>query len=218
MTKNHFNLKKFKIVKKHKFSDNAANLRRSKNFKSQNNLDENFNSNMKYKEDYVEDLSRLKETFKSTTETSKTPAMFKLLRHSYTDLGKRNENFISASNSNLNYDNKSNQIESQNFQTNPNPKFQIYEKSLLRTFNIDKKENDNALEKMQKIIKHNEYLEAINQLPKISAILSQEKLKSVEIKLKSNKIMGERYNPLNFYHNQSKSTTRRNIYGGLFLH
>jgi hypothetical protein len=218
LSHSHFNLKKFKIVKKPKTGDLRNNFRLSHNFKSQNYLDEKFSSNMKYKENHAEDLFRLKDTFKGVLGNSQTPSSFNFMRKSDTDLSEGNENFLRASTSHLNFRNNSIQIETPKSPNTPNPKFQIYEKSLFKTFHIDQKENVEAIEKMKKIIEHNDYLEGKNQLPKISSILNQERLKSVKIKLKNNKIMGEKYNPMNFYHNQSKSTTRRNIYGGLFLH
>ena len=218
LSHSHFNLKKFKIVKKPKTGDIRNNLPLSHNFKSQNYLDEKFSSNMKYNENHAEDLFRLKDTLNGELGNSQTPSSFKLMRKSYTDLTAGNENFLRASTSHLNFRNKSTQIETPQSLNTPNPKFQIYEKSLFKTFHIDQKENVDSIEKIKKIIEHNEYLEGKNRLPKISSILDQESLKSIKIKLKNNKIMGEKYNPMNFYHNQSKSTTRRNIYGGLFLH
>lgn len=217
MSQSNFEYKKFKIVKKPNTSDFSNNLRRSLNFKSQNYFVEKFGSNMKYQDNHAEELHRLKDTFNRILGNSQTPPTFKLTRASYTDI-RKGGNSIGATTSYLNFRNESNQIESPFYSTTPNQKFQNYEKCLLKTYHIDENECEDSTEKFNKIIEHNEYLEGKNHLPKISLILNQERLKSIKIKLKNNKIMGEKYNPMNFYHNQSKSTTRRNINGGLFLH
>ena len=177
--------------------------------------DENDVNGSKYKEDHVQQLNNLKESLRgidADDNSKKTPKLFSSHK-------KRNNSLGFTFNQIPNVHHDINSKNSNLSPRSPNPKFQIFKNRLLKTFNIDKQlDNTNELERFEKILEHNDYLETHHMLPKISVIFNQEKIKNVEIKLKSNKIMGEKYNPLNFYHNQSKSTTRRNIYGSLFQH
>jgi hypothetical protein len=210
-----------KITKSHlkSKSDFPVSLRQSRKIKLKNTkvqADDNPLSDMKYKEDHVDQLKSLKDTLRSLDQVPKTTHKL------FSPSSKRNNSLGFTFNHvpNLHYDSEfSSDSFNANFSRTPNPKYQRFKNTLLKTFDIEKHlDNAQEIERFHKIIEHSEYLEGIDKLPKISTIFNQEKIKNVEIKSKSNKIMGERYNPMNFYHNQSKSTTRRNIYGALFQH
>ena len=217
-TENFFNSQKTPKATLKQKKDFPISLRRSSTIKSKNiqsPSDDNDLIGSRYKEDHVQQLNTLKETLKKLDiddNSKKTPKLFLSNKKRNNSLG-FTFNHVPNLHHDLNFKN------SYLFTRNPNPKFQIFNNRLLKTFNIDKQiDNTHELERFEKIIEHNDYLESLHKLPKISVIFNQEKIKNIEIKLKSNKIMGEKYNPMNFYHNQSKSTTRRNIYGALFQH
>lgn len=186
-------------------------------------------SNTKYKEDHLQGLKRLKQNLRNynSLRDNYSVTSSNELKYNHTSSGffsasvKRNDSlaFRSSQDPNIKKEirlHTANGVDSK--PTSSNFKFKIFTKSLLTAFNLDKQDDIEELKRMQRIIKNNENLEKIEKLPKIATICNQQKLKNIQIKLKSNKIMGEKYNPMNFYHNQSKSTTRRNINGALFQH
>jgi hypothetical protein len=108
-------------------------------------------------------------------------------------------------------------LENSKFNTiNMSPNHKLYNDKITKIF-----ENKNTLEeskRINRIIESVEQMEMSNTLPKISTICSQNQMQTVSIQLRNHKVMGEKYNPLNFYHGKSKSTVRRNNHGALYEH
>jgi hypothetical protein len=87
------------------------------------------------------------------------------------------------------------------------------EKSM-RGVGSEKEEN----KKLKNILIKIKELESNGKYPNISNLTNQMKTQNIDIKLVNNKAMGEKYNPMNFYHRFSKTTKGRNLYGAVFEH
>lgn len=90
-------------------------------------------------------------------------------------------------------------------------------KRIEKTLPRFKKEEDEN-KKFDTILKTIKKYESNSKYPKLKNILNQGEIKNIEIFLGNNKIMGEKYNPLNFYHCSSKTNKRRNLHGATFEH
>jgi hypothetical protein len=73
-------------------------------------------------------------------------------------------------------------------------------------------------EKMKEILNTNRQKELLSSFPNINNILNQNHIKNVQLNLKNNKIMGEKYDPFNYRLDLFKSNIRRNSYGALYQH
>lgn len=71
--------------------------------------------------------------------------------------------------------------------------------------------------KLKEILNSVRLQEKTKKFPDINSICSQNKIRNVDLHI-SSKEMGEKYNPLNFYHGLSKSTIKRNQHGALYQH
>ena len=80
------------------------------------------------------------------------------------------------------------------------------------------KNEDEENRKFNNILKTIKKYESTSKYPNLKNILNQGEIKNIQILLGNNKTMGEKYNPLNFYHCLSKTNKRRNLYGAVFEH
>lgn len=175
----------------------------SKNIRKNHHLEESLNktSHYKYYEDHLSNLKNLKESLERNYE---------LYSHNNQNLktfggiltGRNKNPYEFTFNKIPHIDGKQKEI---------SPKFILYKDRLQKCIRIDTEED--AI-----LIKNIENFEKDAKLPTIGNICNQKAIKNVALTIKRNKIMGERYNPLNFYHDKLRSTTKRNFYGALFQH
>lgn len=185
---------------KEKFAGNhfeTPNIFFSKNKITINKKDK-IDFNLRYKEDHLSNLKNLKDSLLRNNEFNN--ACFKTVG-----------NILTSRESNgFRFNNVPHFVNSEK-PKNLSPKYKLYQDKLLRCSSI-RKDEDNL------ILKNIEHFENDKRLPTISNICNQNEIKNVSITINRSKIMGEKYNPLNFYHDKLKSTTKRNFYGALFQH
>jgi len=160
-------------------------------------------SHQKYHEDHMTNLKILKESLYRITE-DKSVAPKKLI-----DLSSSRYKFS-----------QSDGFTSNNIPRIPTNLGNLKDNSLKYKLFNDQLVKCNTIKGEEKefIVKNIEHFQNDPRLPTISTIFNQNEIKNVSISIRRNKIMGEKYNPLNFSHDKLKSTTKRNCYGALFQH
>ncbi len=164
------------------------------------NIYSNF-SQQKYHEDHMANLKLLKE---SLYTEDKIDAPKKLL-------GSSSSRFRFAQSDGFTSNNIPHITTNSGYLKDNRRKYKLYNDQLMKCSTIKEEEKES-------IVKNIENFENNKRLPTISTIYNQNEIKNVSISIRWNKIMGEKYNPLNFSHDKLKSTTKRNCYGALFQH